>query len=135
MKVMTKANNWTYRATKGRVGGRLPGGAPICLLTTTGRKSGKARTVALLYMLDGDEIVVVASKGGMPTHPDWYLNVEANPQVEIELGDDKGRYLAHTANAERKAKLWPRLVEMYSSYDDYQDRTDREIPVVVCTPS
>jgi deazaflavin-dependent oxidoreductase (nitroreductase family) len=135
MKVMAPLNTWIYRTSRGRLGARFPGGAPICIVTTTGRRSGRPRTVPLLYMRDGEDIVVVASKGGMPQHPDWYLNVAANPEVEIEIGDHSERYVARTADAEERASLWPRLVEVYSSYDDYQARTDREIPVVICSPA
>ena len=135
MKVASPLNTWAYRVSGGRIGARFPGGAPICVLTTTGRKSGKARTVPLLYLADGDDIVVVASKGGMPSHPDWYHNICANPEVEIELGRNKARYNARTADADERAALWPRLVEIYSSYDSYQARTDREIPVVICSPA
>lgn len=135
MKVMAPLNTWIYRTSRGRIGARFPGGAPICILTTTGRRSGRPRTVPLLFMRDGDDIIVVASKGGMPHHPDWYLNVAANPEVEIEIGDHSERYVARTADAEERASLWPRLVEVYSSYDDYQARTDREIPVVICSPA
>jgi deazaflavin-dependent oxidoreductase (nitroreductase family) len=135
MKVMSPLNTWLYRASKGRLGARFPGGAPICIVTTTGRRSGSARTVPLLYMRDGDDIIVVASKGGMPQHPDWYLNVVANPEVEIEVGNDRKRFVARTADSSERAALWPRLLEVYSSYDDYQARTDREIPVVICSPA
>jgi deazaflavin-dependent oxidoreductase (nitroreductase family) len=135
MKVMAPLNTWIYRTSGGRLGARFPGGAPICIVTTTGRRSGRPRTVPLLYMRDGDDIIVVASKGGMPQHPDWYLNVAANPEVEIEIGDHSEPYVARTADAEERASLWPRLVEVYSSYDDYQARTDREIPVVICSPA
>lgn len=135
MKVMAPLNTWIYRTSGGRLGARFPGGAPICIVTTTGRRSGRPRTVPLLYMRDGDDIIVVASKGGMPHHPDWYLNVAANPEVEIEIGDHSEPYVARTADAEERASLWPRLVEVYSSYDDYQARTDREIPVVICSPA
>jgi deazaflavin-dependent oxidoreductase (nitroreductase family) len=135
MKVMAPLNTWIYRTSRGRLGARFPGGAPICIVTTTGRRSGRPRTVPLLYMRDGDDIIVVASKGGMPQHPDWYLNVAANPEVEIEIGDHSEPYVARTADAEERASLWPRLVEVYSSYDDYQARTDREIPVVICSPA
>ena len=135
IKVMSRANTWVYRATGGRLGGRFLRGAPVCLVTTTGRRSGMARTVPLLYLRDGEDIVVVASKGGMPQHPEWYLNIVANPTVEIEVGKDRRRYEATTADAGRRAELWPKLTAMYKDYDDYQARTDREIPVVVCTPS
>ena len=135
MKVMAPLNTWIYRTSRGRLGARFPGGAPICIVTTTGRRSGRPRAVPLLYMRDGEDIVVVASKGGMPQHPDWYLNVAANPEVEMEIGDHSERYVARTADTEERASLWPRLVEVYSSYDDYQARTDREIPVVICSPA
>lgn len=135
MKVMAPLNTWIYRASNGRIGAKFPGGAPICIVTTTGRRSGKARTVPLLYMGDGDDVVVVASKGGMPEHPDWYHNISANPEVEIEIGTDKGRYVTRTADAQERADLWPRLCDVYSSYENYQARTDREIPVVICSPT
>jgi deazaflavin-dependent oxidoreductase (nitroreductase family) len=135
MKVMAPLNTWIYRASKGRIGAKFPGGAPICIVTTTGRRSGKARTVPLLFLQDDDDVVVVASKGGMPEHPDWYHNISANPEVQIEIGTDKASYVARTADAGERADLWPRLCEIYSSYADYQARTDREIPVVICSPA
>jgi F420H(2)-dependent quinone reductase len=113
----------------------MPGSdAPICLLTTTGRKSGLARTIPLLYLADGERVIVVASLGGMSKNPEWYLNVVANPKVTVEIHGDAQAMLASTATPEEKAKLWPRLVDMYKSYDTYQQRTTRDIPVVVCTP-
>jgi deazaflavin-dependent oxidoreductase (nitroreductase family) len=128
-------NIWLYRKTNGRLGAKLPGtGAPICLFTTTGRKSGLARTVPLLYLLDGDRVVVVASQGGMSKHPEWYLNVVANPKVTVEIDGDARAMLAHTASPGERGELWPKLVAMYKSYDTYQQRTEREIPVVVCLP-
>lgn len=132
-RVMARMNIWLYHKSNGRFGAKVRG-APVCLVTTTGRKSGLARTVPLLYLADGENVVVVASQGGMSKHPEWYLNIVANPKVTVEIGGDARAMLARTADAEARAGLWPRLVAMYSSYDTYQQRTTREIPVVICTP-
>ncbi len=134
MKVMTTVNNAIYRASGGKLGGKLMG-APICLLTTTGRQTGQQRTVPLLFLRDGDDVVVVASKGGMPTHPAWYLNLRDQPACTVQVGSTTGPYVARIADAAEKAALWPRLVAMYKHYDDYQARTDRDIPVVICSPA
>jgi len=131
IKAMSAVNRWIYRATGGRLGGRFPGGAPLLLLTTIGRKSGQPRTTPLIFLADGEDLVVVASKGGMDHHPLWYTNLVANPDVEVEVGSAKSLMRARTANAEEKARLWPQLVGLYASYESYQERTDREIPVVV----
>ena len=106
-------------------------GAPVLLLTTTGRKSGKARTQPLLYLTDGDALVVVASFGGSREHPAWFLNLEANPDVEVQVGPEARRTRARVATQEERARLWPRLVQMYRPYESYQRRTEREIPVVI----
>jgi deazaflavin-dependent oxidoreductase (nitroreductase family) len=132
---MSKLNIWAYRLSNGRLGGKFPGGAPVLLLTTTGRKSGEKRVAPLLYLQDASDLIVVASKGGMAHHPFWYKNLEANPSVEVEIGNQKRPYRARRANAEEKARLWPRLVKMYGSYDDYQARTTRDIPVVILSPA
>jgi len=135
MKIGTKLNNAIYKASGGRLGGKFPGGAPVCLLTTVGRKSGQERTVALIFLRDGDDIVVVASQGGMPKHPGWYHNLVDEPNVTIQVKKDVSRYVARTADDDEKATLWPRLVAMYKGYDDYQAKTDRSIPVVICSPA
>jgi len=134
IRAASAANTWVYRLSGGRIGGRFRQGAPVLLLTTTGRKSGRPRTAPLLYLEDGENLVVVASKGGMSQHPVWYLNLEANPDVEVEIATSRRRLRARRASDEEKAKLWPRLVAMYRDYDDYQARTDRNIPVVVLGP-
>ena len=133
--VMSALNTWAFRMSGGKLGATFPGGAPVLLLTTVGRKSGARRTAPLLYLKDGDDYVIVASKGGMSHHPAWYLNLRDNPQVEIEVGSDKRRMTARIASPEEKARLWPGLVKMYPSYDDYQARTDRKIPVVILSPA
>lgn len=134
IKLMSAINTGLYRRTGGRVGAKFPGGAPVCLLTTTGRTSGEPRTMPLLYLRDGDDVVVVASKGGFSTHPQWYLNLLADPAVTVEIKRERIPMVARVADAAEKTALWPRLVAMYPSYDDYQARTDRDIPVVICSP-
>ncbi len=134
MKPMSRINTWIYRLSGGKVGGRWLRGAPILLLTTIGRKSGEPRVAPLLYLRDGEKVVVVASKGGMSKHPLWYRNLEANPDVEIEIGRERTKMLARRASDQEKAALWPRLIEMYRDYDDYQARTERNIPVIILSP-
>jgi F420H(2)-dependent quinone reductase len=122
-----------FRATGGRIGGRMVG-SPILLLVTTGRKSGLQRTTVLLYLQDVGRHVIVASNGGTAKHPAWLLNLRADPEATIEVGARKTRVRATEARGERKVRLWQRLIRMYPSYEDYQKRTDREIPVVVLDP-
>jgi deazaflavin-dependent oxidoreductase (nitroreductase family) len=131
VKVMSKANVWAYRATGGRVGGRFLRGAPVLLLTTRGRRSGQPRTAPLLYLADGDRVVIVASKGGMSEHPLWYRNLRADPECEVEIGRERRAVRARVATAEEKRELWPKLLAMYRDYADYQARTERDIPVVI----
>ncbi|MFD0905400.1 nitroreductase family deazaflavin-dependent oxidoreductase [Actinomadura sediminis] len=141
MKAASRLHVEAYRLTNGRVGGTwrvgsaFRRGVPICLLTTRGRKTGRPRTLPLLYMRDGDRVVVVASQGGLPRHPMWYLNLRADPRVVVRIGPDVRRMRARTADEDERAALWPRLVEVYADYDDYQSWTDREIPVVICEPA
>ncbi|MET0389795.1 MAG: nitroreductase family deazaflavin-dependent oxidoreductase [Polyangiales bacterium] len=129
-KLMQDANVWVYRKTGGKLGGRF-GGAPVLLLTTRGRKSGKPRVTPLLYLADGNDVVVVASKGGWPTHPLWYRNLQADPAVEVQIGRDVRALRARTANPDERRRLWPLLVKSYAMYADYQSWSDREIPVVI----
>jgi F420H(2)-dependent quinone reductase len=132
-RAITAVNRLLYRATGGKVGGSMRG-APILLLTTTGRKTGKRRAMPLLYLRDGDALVVVASVGGAPQNPAWFLNLKANPVVEVEIGREKQTRRAREATDEERDRLWPKLVEMYKSYDAYQRKTDRRIPVVLLEP-
>jgi deazaflavin-dependent oxidoreductase (nitroreductase family) len=110
------------------------GKSPILLLNTVGRKSGKKRTTPLLYVMDGEEFVLIASKGGSPTHPAWYLNLMANPEVTVEVGDREVRARAEEVSGAEKTRLWQKMVEMYPTYDDYQTRTEREIPLLILRP-
>lgn len=133
LKPITRTDIQLFRATGGRLSllGLGAGNVPVLLLTTIGRKTGLPRTVALLYLKDDDRYVIVASKGGMPKHPAWYLNLQANPQVEIEVGRHKLTRKARTANPEEHKQLWPKLVKLYKGYQTYQNRTERDIPIVI----
>ena len=133
-KIMSPLHIWVYRTSGGKVGGTFLRGAPVMLLTTTGRKSGKPRTAPLIYLEDGDDIVVVASRAGTNRDPAWYRNLEANPDVEVEIGTGRRAMRARCVSDEERAELWPRLTQMYRDYDDYQARTSRNIPVVVLSP-
>jgi deazaflavin-dependent oxidoreductase (nitroreductase family) len=121
-----------YRETDGETG-YLWNGVPSLLLTTTGRKSGEPRTSALIFARDGDDYLVVASMGGWPTHPSWYLNLQANPRAEIQVKAEHIRVTARTASDEEKPRLWKIVTEQWPNYDVYQSRTERVIPVVVLT--
>ena len=134
IKLMSRLNTWAYRATAGRLGGKFRGGAPVMLVTTIGRKTGARHTTPLLYLRDGDRVVTVASKGGMDHHPLWYGNMVANPDVDVQIGSDVTAMRASTASETEKAALWPRLVAMYPDYAQYQQRTARNIPVVILAP-
>jgi deazaflavin-dependent oxidoreductase (nitroreductase family) len=126
----TEVHKLVYRLTGGRIGGKH-GRAPILLLHHVGRKSGKQRVSPLLYMPDGDNVVIVASMGGSDSHPSWWINLRANPETTVEIGREKRTVVAELVKADERARLWPKLVEMYPSYRTYQERTSREIPVVI----
>lgn len=132
---MGALNAWIYRRSGGRLLGRFPSGAPVCLLTTTGRRSGRSRTVPLLYLKDGTDYVVVASQAGAPQHPAWFLNLETNPAAELEFGARRLPVTGRRVSEEERARLWPRLVAIYRPYESYQHRTARRIPVVRLTPA
>jgi F420H(2)-dependent quinone reductase len=132
---MTGMNNVAYRLSAGRVAGQVPSGAPICLLTTTGRRTGRRRTVPLLYLLDGDDLVVVASRGGMGSHPAWYLNLQTDPRATVQVGRSTSRVRARVAGEAERRRLWPALTAAYPHFDAYQERTSRHIPLVILTPA
>lgn len=139
-KAVGKAHVWVYRRTGGRIGGKWRVGAgfrkpvPTMLLEHRGRKSGKVFVTPLLYMRDGADVVIVASQGGRAEHPQWYRNLVADPDVFIEIGNERRPVRAVVADAQQRARLWPRLVEVYADFDTYQSWAEREIPVVVLTP-
>lgn len=122
-----------YRATDGAVGGTW-NGAPALLLTTTGVRSGRARTVPLIYGRRGDDYLVVASVGGAARHPAWYHNLRTHPRCEIQVMAKRLPVMARTAAAEEKPDLWSRMTAIWPNYDEYQRRTTRNIPVVVLSP-
>jgi deazaflavin-dependent oxidoreductase (nitroreductase family) len=119
-----------YRETAGKRGYHWRG-TTILLLSTTGRKSGEQRTTPLIHRTDGDRWVIVASKGGAPEHPSWYENLKANPDAAIEIPGEEVAVRASDAEGEERKRLWELMVEVWPAYDDYQAKTDREIPIVV----
>ena len=132
-KWVTKLHVAAYRATEGKIGGRLMN-SPVLLLLTTGRRSGKERTTPLLYLRDGLNYIMVASNGGTAGDPAWWLNLQKDPEAIVEVGGRTLRVRAEEVKGEEKRRLWTRLVEMYPLYESYQRRTDREIPVILLRP-
>ncbi|HEX4216550.1 MAG TPA: nitroreductase family deazaflavin-dependent oxidoreductase [Candidatus Dormibacteraeota bacterium] len=120
-----------YRETGGEVGHLWRRGSKILLLTTEGSASGQNRTSPLIYESDGDAFVIVASRGGAPKHPAWYTNLVKHPEVEVQVKDDTFRARARTATGEERERLWRLAAKQWPDYDDYQTRTERQIPVVV----
>jgi deazaflavin-dependent oxidoreductase (nitroreductase family) len=119
-----------YRATDGKEGHDWQGTQTL-ILTTTGRKSGDQRDAALIYEPHGEAYAIVASKGGADAPPAWYLNLEANPAVEVQIWGDRFEAKARTASPAEKAEIWPTMTSEWPAYDEYQKKTDREIPVVL----
>jgi deazaflavin-dependent oxidoreductase (nitroreductase family) len=124
-----------YVATDGADGHEWRPGVPTLLLTTRGRRSGKLRRTPLIYGRDGDAYVVVASFGGSPQHPDWYLNLADEPDVEIQVGEEVMPARATTAEGPDRERLWTRMTEIWPDYDKYQARTSRVLPVVTLEPA
>jgi deazaflavin-dependent oxidoreductase (nitroreductase family) len=120
-----------YQETDGEEGHRWREGSTVLLLTTTGRKSGNESTTPLIYDRDGDVVVVVASKGGAPRHPGWYRNLRVHPEVGVQIKGDRFRARARTARGEERERLWRKMNRVWPHYAAYQEKTEREIPVVV----
>ena len=126
----TRVDRWLIKATGGRFNSTLAW--PCLLLTTKGAKTGLPRTVSLVYYQDGDDIILIASKGGNVKHSGWYLNLRADPEVEVLLDGESRAYMAREATGDERERLWAKSVELYSGYETYKNRTEgREIPVVV----
>lgn len=123
-----------YRASGGRLGHRFPGLPPMLLLDHVGAKTGARRTTPLVYIEDGDNIVLVASKGGYPRNPAWFHNLKANPDATVQIGRDRLPVRARVASPQERKRLWPKVVDTYGGYATYQARTRREIPLVVLEP-
>lgn len=137
----SRINTWVYRATGGRAGGKWRlgsrhfGAVPdVGILTTTGRKTGKPRHSPLLFLREGDRIVLVASQAGRATNPMWYLNLTADPAVSFRIRDEVLRLTARDATEAERGEYWPKLDAMYPDFADYRSWTDRQIPVVICEP-
>jgi len=133
---MAEADDWNkriieeFRANGGKVGGQFAG-APLLLLHTTRAKTGQARVNPMMYLADGNDHVVFASKAGAPTNPDWYHNLVANPRASIEVGDQTFNVVARVAEGETRERLWSRQKELYPGFADYEAKTTRQIPVVI----
>lgn len=132
-RVIGGLHNTLYRLTNGKVGGHMKK-APVLLLTVRGRKSGKLRTAPLLYGRHGDNYVVIASKGGDPKHPAWYLNLRGG-EADLRVGAETVHVRAREAEGDERARLWAQMVEIWPPYADYQRKTERRIPVVVLEPA
>ena len=119
-----------FRADRGKSGGPMEG-RPLLLLTTTGAKSGQLRTTPMMYILDGDRLLVIASNAGAPVHPDWYRNLVAHPEVTVEVGNEIFEAIAIVTEGPERQRLWTRVVELYPFFADHQTKVTRQIPVIV----
>ena len=131
---LMRAHTVAYRVSGGLVGGWMPGVGSMLLLDHVGAKSGKKRTNALVYIPDGDDLVIVASKGGAPRNPAWFHNLRANPDTTVQVGRRQIPVRARVATPEQRSRLWQRVVATYGGYEGYQERTSREIPLVILQP-
>ena len=131
-KAYTRINVWVYVQSKGRLLNKFPGGFDVCIVSTTGAKSGRRRDIALIHLPYGRDKLLVASQGGTDTNPSWYYNVKAHPDISIMFHADRRRYRARQVDDDEKRALWPHLVAIYPDFDQYQARTDRNIPVFRC---
>lgn len=136
LKTMNTAHRIILKVSFGKVGWSASN-MPVLELTTIGRKSGEPRSVMLTSpLIEGDTVVIVASKGGEDTHPAWFLNLRDEPEVQVSLGGGaKAPYVAHVADADERARLWPIITSAHENYAGYQSKTDREIPLVLLVPA
>jgi deazaflavin-dependent oxidoreductase (nitroreductase family) len=130
IKGLSKTHLALQKVSRGRLGNRVAG-MPVLLLTTTGRRSGKARTTPLTFFREGDDLIVIASNGGSDRAPDWSLNLRQNPQATVRIGTQELAVTARTASAEERQRLWPGITATYAGYARYEQRTARPIPVVI----
>ena len=133
IRILSKVHIFLYRGSGGLIGNRM-GGMPILLLTATGRRSGKRRTLPLGYLRDGPGYVLIGSYGGQDQHPAWVLNLRANPQATVQIGRARIPVVAGEADSERRSRLWAELVRQAPIYEGYRKRTARKIPVVILEP-
>jgi deazaflavin-dependent oxidoreductase (nitroreductase family) len=134
IKWMSKANTWIFKKTGGRFGDKFLRGAPVGILTTTGRKSGEPRESPLLFLQEGRRIILVASQGGRANNPMWYLNLKANPQITFQTKHELLHLTAREATDVERDEYWPKLDAMYSDFATYRSYTDRKIPIIICDP-
>ena len=134
LRQLMRGHAMLYRASGGRIGARMPGLPQMLLLDHVGAKSGTRRTSPLLYASDGENLVIVASKGGHPKNPAWYHNLLAHPDTTVQVGGEHRDVHARVARDPERGQLWPLVVLVYPTYDSYQRRTDRQIPLVVLEP-
>ena len=134
IRVITDVNVWLLSRSKGRIGTRFLG-VDVLLLVTVGRRSGQARTTPLFYLRDGENFVLVASRGGTSRHPDWYQNIERTPEVTVQVANETRAMLARPATEEETQELWPKLVAMFSVWERFQQRSSRSFPVVILSPT
>jgi deazaflavin-dependent oxidoreductase (nitroreductase family) len=128
-KLVVKGHVWLYKASGGKRGASIKG-KPLVLLTTRGRKSGEQRTVPVVAFVEGAETYVVASMGGQPQHPAWFFNLEAHPEVDVQLGPEHFRARAEILPDAQRAEIWPRIIASMPQFAGYQKKTSRVIPVV-----
>ena len=131
---MMAGHTLIYRASGGLIGHRVPGAPPMLLLDHVGAKSGVKRTTPLVYVDDGANVVLVASKGGHARNPAWFHNLKAHPETTVQIGRERRLVRARVAKAQERKRLWPKAVKTYSGYAGYQKRTEREIPLVILEP-
>jgi F420H(2)-dependent quinone reductase len=131
---LTRLHTLAYRLSGGLCGNRVPGAPPMLLLDHVGARSGRQRTNPLAYLADGDNIVIVASKGGSPRQPAWFHNLRANPDTSVQVGSRRIRVTARVATPKERSRLWPKVVALYRGYEQYQRRTSRRIPLVILEP-
>lgn len=130
----TRLNVWVFKKSGGRLMKTWPGGYPICLVETIGARSGAKREIALIHVPRGDDILLVASEGGMDRNPAWYYNITKHPDITITANGKTRAMRARQLSPEEKRELWPLITAVYPDYDEYQARTDRDIPVFLCSP-
>ena len=131
---MMGGHTTAYRLSRGLIGHHVPGAPPMLLLDHVGARSGRNRTTPLAYLKDGENLVLVASKGGHPRNPAWYHNLRAHPDTSVQVGSKHLPVHARVAEGKERDRLWREVVDLYGGYEGYQERTDREIPLVVLEP-
>jgi deazaflavin-dependent oxidoreductase (nitroreductase family) len=134
LRLVSSINAFIYRVSNGRLWSKWAGKYPIMVLSTMGRQTKKIRHIPLIKVLYKNQPLLVASMGGAPIHPSWFFNVQNNPNIEVQIGSEKKNYQAIRASEEEKESLWPTICSFYSDYQVYQERTQRNIPVFICTP-